>query len=115
MAHHIIPPKTYYVVFAILLVLLVLTVVAAGIEHALVNIVTAITIASVKALLIVLYFMHVRYSSSLSRVFATGGIIWLVIMLALTLSDYTTRGWIFEAPNYDPPTIRSDAFPRVSP
>lgn len=91
--HHVIEPKTYYTVFAALLVLLVLTVAAAQIPNPLVNIVVAITIAVVKAALIVLYFMHVRYSNSLVQLFVVAGFAWLMLLIALTLSDFSTRGW----------------------
>ena len=57
------------------------------------NIVVAITIATTKAVLIVLYFMHVRYNAPLLRVIAVAGFVWFIILLTLTLSDYTTRGW----------------------
>ena len=58
------------------------------------NAVVALTIAVIKGLLVVLYFMHVRYSSRLTMVFVAAGFIWLIIMVALTLSDYLTRPWI---------------------
>ena len=57
------------------------------------NAVVALTIAVVKGLLVVLYFMHVRYSSRLTMVFVAAGFIWLIIMVGLTLSDYLTRPW----------------------
>jgi cytochrome c oxidase subunit 4 len=58
------------------------------------NAVVALTIAVIKATLVVLYFMHVRYSSKLTWVFVGAGFFWLAIMVALTLSDYMTRGWL---------------------
>lgn len=58
------------------------------------NAVVALTIAVAKATLVVLYFMHVRYSSKLTWVFVGAGIIWLIILFAFTLSDYLTRGWV---------------------
>ena len=58
------------------------------------NVIIALTIAVVKATLVVLYFMHVRYSSKLTWVFVCAGIIWLFILFAFTLSDYLTRGWV---------------------
>ena len=57
------------------------------------NAVVALTIAVVKATLVVLYFMHVRYSSRLVWLIVTAGLFWLAIMFALTLSDYSTRDW----------------------
>jgi len=58
------------------------------------NIVAALTIAVVKMLLVILFFMHVRYSSRLTWIFVAAGFIWLLIMLDLTLSDYLTRGLV---------------------
>jgi cytochrome c oxidase subunit 4 len=58
------------------------------------NVVAAMTIAVTKAVLIILYFMHVLYSSRLSWVWVGAGFFWLVIMFALTFSDYLTRGWL---------------------
>jgi cytochrome c oxidase subunit 4 len=88
--------QTYLVVFAALMVLLVLTVVAAfkihiG-HHG--NILLALFIAVVKAALVVLYFMHVKYASRLTKIFVVAGFVWLGIMFALTFSDYLTRDWL---------------------
>jgi len=58
------------------------------------NAVAALTIAVVKGTLVVLYFMHVRYSSRLTWVFVSSGLIWLIVLIALTLGDYMTRGWV---------------------
>ena len=57
------------------------------------NVLAAMSIAVTKTVLIVLYFMHVRYSSRLTWVFAGAGLLWLVILIAFTLSDFMTRGW----------------------
>jgi cytochrome c oxidase subunit 4 len=54
----------------------------------------ALTIAIVKATFVVLYFMHLRYSTRLTWVVAASGVFWLGILFALTLSDYLTRGWL---------------------
>lgn len=87
----IVPRKTYYKVAIALLVLFVLTVAAAYVDLGGFNIIVALTIAVVKALLVVLYFMHVRYGNKLVWVFACAGFFWLVILFALTMSDYITR------------------------
>ena len=83
--------KTYYVIFAVLMVLLVATVGATRLEFGPFNIVVALTIAVVKAVLIILYFMHVRYSTRLIRFFAVAAFFWLVILLGFTFTDYLTR------------------------
>jgi cytochrome c oxidase subunit 4 len=58
------------------------------------NVIIALTIAVIKATLVVLYFMHVRYSSRLIWVVFTSALFWLVILFALTFSDYWTRDWL---------------------
>jgi cytochrome c oxidase subunit 4 len=87
-----VPSKTvYYAVAAVLMLLLVATVVAAKLElGALANVVT-LGIAAAKALLVALFFMHLRYREPAMRVFALAGLFWLVILFTLTLSDYLTR------------------------
>jgi cytochrome c oxidase subunit 4 len=91
---HIIPTKTYCRVFGALMLLLLVTVGVAYIDLGNLNPVFALTIAIIKALLIILYFMHVRYSSRLTWIFLGAGFFWLGILLALTLSDYLTRDWL---------------------
>jgi len=58
------------------------------------NAIVALTIAVFKATLVVLFFMHVRYSSRLTWVFIAAGLIWLIILFAFTLSDFLTRQWV---------------------
>ncbi|QDU98101.1 cytochrome C oxidase subunit IV family protein [Lignipirellula cremea] len=91
MSHHVVSVKTYLIVFAVLLVLLVLTVAAAQIEHGVLNLTVAISIAVVKATLIALFFMHLRYNSAVIRLAAAAGFFWLAILLVITMSDYLTR------------------------
>jgi cytochrome c oxidase subunit 4 len=90
---HIMSVKTNLLVFAGLIVLLIATVAAAQFDLGVFNLVIALLIAAAKALLIILYFMHVRFSSRLSWVFAASGFIWLAVLFGLTLSDYVSRGW----------------------
>ncbi len=80
-------------VFIALLLLLVLTIVAARFDLGIFNFIIAITIAICKALLIILYFMHLRYSHRLAWVIAGAGFVWLGILIILTMSDYISRGW----------------------
>jgi cytochrome c oxidase subunit 4 len=89
--HHVVPISTYALVFAALMVLLVITLVAAAYDLGEWNLVIAITIAVLKALLIVLYFMHLRWSSYLVRIFAGAALFWLAILFVLTLQDYFSR------------------------
>jgi len=95
-----ISPRIYFTVFFALLALTALTTGVAFVDLGGVgNVVVALTIAVVKTVLVLLYFMHLRYSSRLTLIFAGAGIFWLGILVALTLSDYISRGWIgmFEA------------------
>ena len=95
MSEHIVPVKVYLAIFLALLVGTFLTVVAAFYDFPWrFNTVIALTIATIKATLVVLYFMHVRYSSRLVWVIITSALFWLAIMFALTLSDYWTRDWL---------------------
>jgi len=91
---HIVPKKTYYVVFVALLVLLVLTLGVSYIDLGVFNPIVALSIAVAKALLVMLYFMHLRWSGYLSWAVAGAGFIWLALLFLLTFSDYLTRGWL---------------------
>lgn len=93
MAEHIVPRRTYYVIFAALLALTYVTVQVSILDLGLLNTVAALGIAGLKAVLVVLFFMHVKYSTRLTMLAVIGGIYWLGILLVLTLSDYLTRGW----------------------
>ncbi len=91
--------RTYAAVFIALMVLLVITVAAAQIpfaEHGVghLGIVITFLIATIKAVLVVVYFMHIRYSTRLTKVFVVSGLLWLAILFALTFNDYLTRGWL---------------------
>jgi cytochrome c oxidase subunit 4 len=91
MKPHIVPISTYLKVFAALVVLLVLTVLVAQVHLGILNTPIALLIALVKAAMIVMVFMNVRYAPPLVRIFAAGGFLWLAIMLVLTFSDVLTR------------------------
>jgi cytochrome c oxidase subunit 4 len=90
-SEHIVPPKVYVGIFLSLMVLTAATVAAAYVNLGPFNIVIALAIASVKATLVVLYFMHARYSPRRTHLVIICAVFWLAIMLALTLSDYVTR------------------------
>ena len=95
MSEHIVSVRVYLVIFFALLIGTFLTVVAAFYDFPWqLNTIIALTIASIKATLVVLYFMHVRYSSRLVWVIVTSALFWLAILFALTLSDYFTRDWL---------------------
>lgn len=95
MSEHIVPVKIYIMIFAALLVGTGLTVFAAFVDFPWqFNTIVALTIAVTKATLVVLYFMHVRYSSRLVWVIVAAALFWMGILFALTFSDYLTRGWL---------------------
>jgi len=94
MSEHVVSRTIYFVIFGALIVLTVVTVAVARLDLGPWNAIVALTIAVFKATLVVLYFMHLRYSSKLTWVFVCSGLVWFVILIALTLSDYLTRGWV---------------------
>lgn len=88
---HIVPQKIYLLIFATLLCLTLITVDVAFYNFGFLNLWIALAIATVKATVVVMYFMHVKYSSKLTWVFAVAGVFWLVILFVLLFSDYLTR------------------------
>lgn len=86
--------RTYFLVYIALILMLVLTVAIAEQHLGAFGIVTAMVIASIKAILVLLYFMHLRYSSRLIWVFAVAGFVWLLILFFYVLTDYFSRGWV---------------------
>ena len=87
--------RLYGGVFAALLALTALTVWAAFLPLGAWHTPVALLIASVKGTLVVLYFMHVRWSDRLTWVFALVGFLFLLILIGFTVSDYATRGWLY--------------------
>ena len=95
MSEHIVPVRIYITIFLVLLVGTALTVAAAFVDFPWrLNTVVALTIATIKATFVVLYFMHVRYSSRLIWVILAAALFWMAILFAFTFSDYMTRSWI---------------------
>ncbi len=93
MAAHVAPKSLYVTIFLTLIVLTAATVGAALINLGVLSFPVALVIAITKATLVILYFMHVRYSSRLTWVVIACGFFFLLILFGLTLSDYLTRGW----------------------
>ena len=93
MSEHIVPRTVYFVIFGALIVLTVVTYFAAQIHFRIeaINTIIALAIAVTKATLVILYFMHVRYSPRLTWVVIASGFLWLAIMIGITLLDYLTR------------------------
>src|SRR4028119_1435932 len=92
--HHIVTPATYVKAILVLMVLLIVTVLAARVEMGILNVPIALLIATVKALVIMMYFMHLKFSSKLVWIFAGAAFVFVGIMFALTMSDYFTRDWL---------------------
>ena len=86
--------RVYVAVFAALIVLTLATVAVSYVDLGPASVVVALSIAFTKAVLVVLFFMHLRESSGLVWVVAGGGFFWLAILIALTMSDVLTRGWL---------------------
>lgn len=91
MSAHVVPMKVYLAIFFALIAGTALTVAVAFQDLGPMNTVVALTIAGVKAMLVVLWFMHLKYSSRLTWVFAAAGLAWLVLMIGLTMADFETR------------------------
>jgi cytochrome c oxidase subunit 4 len=94
-SQHVLSVRFYATIFGALLVLTLSTAGVAFVDlGGSLNAVVALTIAIVKALFVILFFMHVRYSSRLTWVFVGAGFFWMLILLTLTLSDPLTRNWL---------------------
>jgi cytochrome c oxidase subunit 4 len=93
MSAHIVPTRVYYMVFAVLIVCTAITVGVAFADLGPINAIVALSIAVFKAVLVVLYFMHVKYSTRLTWAVVVASVFWLGIMLSLTMGDYLTRTW----------------------
>jgi cytochrome c oxidase subunit 4 len=96
-SEHIVSPKLYFLIFTTLMVLTGTTVYAATVDlnqyYGGLNVIVALVIATCKALLVVLFFMHAYYSSKRTQLIVFAGVFWLAIMLSLTLGDYASRSW----------------------
>ena len=94
MSHPVVPIKVYVGVFLALIALTFTTVAVSKLELGEYNFVAAITIAVVKALLVVLFFMHVKQASAMTKLFVVAGLFWMAILFVFTLSDYFSRNWL---------------------
>src|SRR5438552_3671697 len=94
MSGHVAPKSMYYGVFLALIVGTALTVGVAFVDLGAMNNVLMLGIAMTKALLVILFFMHVRWSSRLTWVVVASGFLWLLILFGITMTDYLTRGWV---------------------
>ena len=94
MSEHIVPKRVYILVFAVLIAFTVLTTAVAYVDLGPLNTVVALAIAVCKASLVVLFFMHLKYSPGMTRIALAAAVGWLAILLALTLCDVHTRQWL---------------------
>ena len=91
--HHIVTPKTYSLVFASLLIGTAITVGAAYVDLGIFNPVVALAIACTKAVIVILFFMHVFFQSKLIKMTAAAGFFTFLVLIIMTLSDYMSRAW----------------------
>lgn len=118
---HVVPVRTYALVFAALMFLLLITVTAAFFDfdtfvgERYVSMTIALLIATTKALFIILFFMHIKYGTKVTSAFAASAFVWLGILLVLTFSDYMTRQSPVTAPNKTGPDAPSHNVVRPSP
>jgi cytochrome c oxidase subunit IV len=94
MSGHVAPKSLYYLIFAALMVGTGITVAVAFVDLGAMNNVVMLSIACAKALLVILFFMHVRWSTRLTWVVVGSGFFWLLILFSITMADYMSRGWI---------------------
>ena len=92
-SHHIVSPAQYAMVFATLLACTALTVFAADINLGVFNPIIALAIASFKGVIVILFFMHVKYQSKLIKVTVGAGFFMFLVLVTMTMSDYISRSW----------------------
>lgn len=91
---HIVPAKLYVTIWAILMAMTITTVLVSRVEIGPFNVVVALVIATIKATLVVLFFMHLRYSPKLTMATVVAAMFFLFLLLGLTMTDYLTRAWL---------------------
>jgi cytochrome c oxidase subunit 4 len=99
MSGHVSPKRIYYAIFGSLMVLTAVTVGVAFINLGPLNFPVALSIAIVKATLVILFFMHVKYSSRLTKLIIATGFFFLLLLFTLTMTDYLSRGWLTALPS----------------
>jgi cytochrome c oxidase subunit 4 len=94
MSAHVAPKRLYFTVFIALIIGTVLTAAVSYIDLGAFNNVVMLAIACTKASLVILFFMHARWSTRLTWIVIGSGIFWLMILFTLGMSDYLSRGWV---------------------
>jgi cytochrome c oxidase subunit IV len=92
-SEHIVSPKVYGVIFGALLLGTALTVFASYLELGVFNAVVALGIACIKAVLVILFFMHVKYSSRLTKLTVAAGFFTFIVLITMSMPDYISRAW----------------------
>jgi cytochrome c oxidase subunit 4 len=92
--HHIVPKRVYFLVFFALIVLTWVTAIVSTIDLGALNIYVALSIAIFKASLVVLFFMHVKYGTRLTKMIVMCGLYWLLLLLFIAMADLWTRTWM---------------------
>ncbi len=92
--HHVVPLRVYFTIFFALMFLTVITVWVSKVDLGALNTVVALTVAVIKATLVVLFFMHVKYVGKLTQVFVVAGFLWLLILFAFPCQDFISRPWL---------------------
>jgi len=91
---HVVPERIYYAIFAALMILTATTVAVSFVDLGDANVAVALIIAVIKATLVLLFFMHVRYSTRLTWLTIGAAFFWLSVMIVFTMSDVVSRGWL---------------------
>ena len=91
--HHVVRPQTYLLILVALLILTGTTTGVAYLDLGIWNPVVALAIACIKAVLVVLFFMHLRYSSKLLKLTVLSGLFTFLVLITMTLTDYVSRAW----------------------
>ena len=93
-SEHIVPKRVYFAVFLTLIVMTWVTAWISTVDLGRLNIYVALSIAIFKASLVILFFMHVKYGSKLTKMIVLAGIYWLILLLFIAMADLWTRGWM---------------------
>ena len=105
---HVSPLSTYIGIFSALMVLTAITVGVAFINLGALNPIVALGVAAIKATLVILFFMHVKYSSRLTKLIIGTGFFFLVVLFVLTMTDYLSRGWLTYPVDAGSPSLSGD-------
>jgi cytochrome c oxidase subunit 4 len=92
--HHIVPKRVYYLVFLTLIVMTWVTAYVSTVDLGRLNVFVALSIAIFKASLVILFFMHVKYGTRLTKMIVLAGVYWLILLLFIVMMDLWTRNWM---------------------